>query len=107
MRFTELLALPVRLHGIELGTVTEALVDREDDRVVGFEIHCGDDAQRFVPFAVVEVRPGEIALGSALTLIDERDIGFYRTRSRRVADLDYADPWVDEHGVIHEAHSAA
>jgi hypothetical protein len=40
-------------------------------------------------------------------LIDERDLGFYRRRSRRLADLGYADPWVDARGEIHEARSAA
>ena len=107
MRVSELLSLPVRLHGIQLGTIEQALVDEHAERLVGFEIRCGDGAQRFLPFAVVEVRPDELALASALTLIDERDLGYYRTRSRRLADLGYADPWVDEDGVIHEARSAA
>ncbi|HEY6960714.1 MAG TPA: hypothetical protein VI408_02370 [Gaiellaceae bacterium] len=103
----DLLTLPVRLHGIQLGRPIEALVDATADRLVGFEILCGDDAERFLPFAVVEVRPDEIALESALTLIDERDLGYYRTRSRKLSDLGYADPWVDDDGQIHEARSAA
>jgi hypothetical protein len=107
MRVAELLSLPVRLHGIQLGTIADALVDEQAERVVGFEVLCGDGDQRFLPFAVVDVRPTELALESALTLIDERDLGYYRTRARRVADLGYADPWVDEDGVIHEARSAA
>ena len=107
MRVAELLALPVRLHGIQLGTVIDALVEPGTDRLVGFEIRCGDDAHRFLPFAVADVRPDELALESALTLIDERDLDYYRARSRRLAELGYADPWVDEDGVIHEARSAA
>ncbi len=103
----ELLSLPVLLHGIQLGRPVDALVDVRADRLLGFEVRCGDDANRFVPFAVVEIRPEEIALASALTLIDERDLEFYRRRSRRLADLGYADPWVDDRGLIHEARSAA
>jgi PRC-barrel domain protein len=104
---SELLALPVRMHGIDLGRVTDVLVDPTADRVVGFEIVCGDEARRFLPFVVATLRPDEIALASALTLIDERDLEFYRRRSRRLADLGFADPWVDDDGVIHEARSAA
>jgi hypothetical protein len=104
---SDLLALPVRMHGIQLGRAIDALVDPVVDRIVGFEVLCGDDNERFLPFAVAQLRPDEIALESALTLIDERDLEFYRRRSRRLADLGYADPWVDDDGVIHEALSAA
>jgi hypothetical protein len=104
---SELLSLPVRLHGIQLGRPVDILVDAVVDRVVGFEVICGDDAQRFLPFAVVELRSQEIALESALTLIDEQDLDFYRRRLRRLPDLGYADPWVDDEGEIHEARSAA
>ena len=103
----ELLSLPVRLHGIELGRPVDVLVDPVADRVLGFEVLCGDDAQRFLPFAVVDLRPDEITLASALTLIDERDLEFYRRRSRRLPELGYADPWVDDDGRVHEARSAA
>jgi hypothetical protein len=104
---SELLSLPVRLHGIELGRPAEALVDATVDRLVGLEIVCGDGARRFLPFAVAQVRADEIALQSALTLIDERDLDFYRRRSRRLAQLDYAEPWIDDDGGVHEALSAA
>ena len=103
----EVLALPVRLHGIHLGTPVALLLDEQSDRVIGFEILCGDGAYRFLPFAVAEVRANELALESALTLIDERDLDFYRRRSRRLDDLGYADPWIDDEGVVHEALSAA
>jgi hypothetical protein len=107
MRVSELLSLPVRLHRIELGRVADVLIDRQADRVVGFEVRCGDEARRFLAFAVVDVRPDELALESALTLIDERDLDYYRTRARRLSELGYADPWIDDDGAIHEALSAA
>ena len=101
------LQLQVRLRGIQLGRPIDALVDPDDDRVIGFEVLCGDDAKRFLPFAVADVRPDEIALESALILIDERDLDFYLRRSRRLSELAFADPFVDERGLIHEARSAA
>jgi hypothetical protein len=104
---SELLSLPVRMHGIELGRPVEALVDATADRIVGFEVICGDETRRFLPFSVVDLRPRELALDSALTLIDERDLGYYRERSRRLSDLGYADPWVDDEGLVHETRSAA
>jgi hypothetical protein len=106
-RARDLLSLPVRLHGIQLGRPVDALVDPNVDRLLGFEVICGDDARRFLPFSVARLGPDEIALESALTLIDERDLDFYRRRSRRLSELDYAEPWIDDQGVIHEARSAA
>lgn len=104
---SELLRLPVRLHGIQLGRPLEALVDLHADRLLGFEVICGDEAKRFLPFSVARLHADEIAVESALTLIDERDLEFYRRRSRRLADLGFADPWVDDEGGIHEERSAA
>jgi hypothetical protein len=106
-RSSELLALPVRLHGIQLGQPVEVYVEPVAERVVGFEVLCGDDTQRFLPFSVVELHAREISLSSALTLIDERGLDFYRRRLRRLADLGYADPWIDDDGRVHEARSAA
>ena len=104
---SELLSLPVRMHGIQLGTPIDALVDPHADRLLGFEVLCGDGARRFLPFAVARVEADEIALDSALTLIDERDIAYYRRNSRRLAEAGYEDPWVDENGGIHEPLSAS
>ena len=103
----ELLSLPVRLHGIRLGMPVEALVDARVDRLVGFEVLCGDGGRRFLPLAVARLREDEIALESALTLIDECDLGYYRRNSRRLAEAGYEDPWIDEDGGIHETTTAA
>jgi hypothetical protein len=104
---SELLSLPVRMHGIHLGRPVEALLEERADRLLGFEVLCGDGNYRFLPFAVARFRADEIALDSALTLIDERDLEFYRRRSRRLGDLGYAEPWIDDEGLVHEARSAA
>ena len=104
---SELLSLPVRMHGIQLGTPIDALLDANADRLLGFEVLCGDGARRFLPFAVAKVQANEIALESALTLIDERDVAYYRSKSRRLAEAGYEDPWIDDEGGIHETLSAA
>jgi hypothetical protein len=104
---SELLSLPVRLRGIHLGTPVEALLDARIDRLLGFEVLCGDGARRFLPFAVARVQADEIAVESALTLIDERDLGFYRRNSRSLVEAGYNDPWIDEDGGIHETATAA
>ncbi|HEV7640845.1 MAG TPA: hypothetical protein VGO39_08270 [Gaiellaceae bacterium] len=104
---SELLSLPVRLHGIQLGKPVDALLDVHADRVLGFEVLCGDGARRFLPFSVARLQANEITLESALTLIDERNIDYYRRNSRRLADAGYHDPWIDELGGIHETLSAA
>lgn len=103
----ELLTLPVRMHGIQLGTPVEALLDAQADRLLGFEVLCGDGAHRFLPFSVARLQADEITIDSALTLIDERDLEFYRRRSRRLGDLGWAEPWIDDDGAVHEALSAA
>jgi hypothetical protein len=104
---SELLSLPVRMHGIQLGTPVDALLDARADRLLGFEVLCGDGNRRFLPFTVARLQADEIALESALTLIDERDLGYYRRNSRRLVEAGYEDPWIDEDGCIHETASAA
>lgn len=98
----EVLGLPVRLHGIHLARPVDALVQLDADRVVGFEVLCGDGRHRFLPFAVARIEPDQIALESALTLIDHGDADYYRRRSRRIADLGFGEPWLDERGVVSE-----
>jgi hypothetical protein len=104
---SQLLALPVRIHGIHLGRPVDVLLDPTLDRVVGFEVACGDGARRFLPFAVAEIREDEIAAASALAVVDERELEYYRRNSRRLSELALTDPWIDPDGVVHEARSAA
>ena len=104
---SEVLSLPVRMHGIQLGTPVGVLLDVGVDRLLGFELLCGDGERRFLPFAVARLHADEIAVESALMLIDERDIEYYRRNSRQLAEAGYVDPWIDGDGGIHEALSAA
>ena len=81
----EVLALPVRMHGIGLGRSVELIVDVDVRRVLGIEVRCGDDTHRFLPLAAAHVREGEIAIASPLTLLDE--LAFYRARGRGLGAL--------------------
>ena len=73
------LRLPVRLHGIQLGRPTDLLLDVESWHVIGFVVRCGDDSVRFLPWAASQPSAAEIAVGSALMLLE--DVGFYERRS--------------------------
>ena len=81
----DVLALPVRMHGIGLGRSVELIVDVDVRRVLGIEVRCGDDTHRFLPLAAAHVREDEIAIASPLTLLDE--LAFYRARGRGLGGL--------------------
>jgi hypothetical protein len=81
----DVLSLPVRLHGIDLGRAVELVVDLHVRRVLGLEVRCGDDVHRFLPLAAAHVRDGEIAVASPLTLLDE--LAFYRGRGHGLGAL--------------------
>lgn len=82
---TELLQLPVQLHGIRLGRPIDLLFDLTDWRALGFVVLCGDGSSRFLAFAAAELGEGAIDVRSALMLLE--DVEFYRARSRSLRDL--------------------
>ena len=82
---TELLQLPVQLHGIRLGQPVDLLLDEVEWRALGFVVLCGDESRRFLVFAAAEVQQEAIELSSALVLLE--DVEFYRERSRSLRDL--------------------
>jgi hypothetical protein len=77
----ELLALPVRLHGIQLGRPVDLLLDRETLRTVGLDVLCGDDVHRFLPLLTASVGDQEIAILSPLVLLEEDELDFYRSKT--------------------------
>lgn len=81
----EMLLLPVRLQEIRLGRPVDVLLDAEEWRVLGFVVLCGDETLRFLPYATASPREDEIAVSSALLLLD--DVDFYRRRSRSLRAL--------------------
>ena len=82
---TELLQLPVQLHGIRLGRPVDLLLDPGEWRALGFVVLCGDESSRFLAFAAADVREDAIDVSSALLLLE--DVEFYRGRSRSFRDL--------------------
>jgi hypothetical protein len=74
----ETLQLPVHLSGIQLGRPVDILLDLEHWQLLGFVVRCGDESQRFLPFAACQAGTTEIAVASALMLLE--DVAFYRER---------------------------
>jgi hypothetical protein len=69
---------PVRLRGIALGRPTDLLLDLERRHVVGFVVRCRDESVRFLPYGASQIGEEEIAVQSALMLLE--DVAFYRER---------------------------
>jgi uncharacterized protein YrrD len=83
----ELLALPVRLHGIQLGRPVDLLLDRDAQRIVGLDVLCGDEVHRFLPLPTAAVGRGEIRILSPLVLLEQRELDFYRSRTLALSQL--------------------
>jgi len=98
---TELLQLPVQLHGIRLGRPVDLLLDPVEWRALGFVVLCGDETSRFLVFAAADLRAEAIDLPSALVLLE--DVEFYRERSRSLRALlgdELRDLLVDSDGSV-------
>jgi hypothetical protein len=80
-----LLQLPVRLHGIQLGRPTDLLLDLDAWQVIGFVVRCGDNSRRFLPYAACQPQQEEIAVASALMLLE--DVAFYEKRGTSFRSL--------------------
>ena len=78
----------MRVRGIQLGRPVELIVDHDARRVLGLDILCGDDVHRFLPFAAVTIHDDELAVSSALTMLDEAELEFYRRRATTLAEVD-------------------
>ena len=81
----QLLQLPVQLQEIRLGRPVDLLLDAKAWRVLGFVVRCGDESLRFLAYAAAEPREDEIAVPSALLLLE--DVEFYRKRARSLRAL--------------------
>ena len=83
----DLLRARVRLHGIQLGRPVDVILDRQRRRALGFEVHCGDDERRFLPFAVARFGGDTLAITSSLLLLDGSELRFYTDRGSTFASL--------------------
>jgi len=66
------------MRGIQLGRPVDLIVDVAGRQVIGFVVRCGDTSRRFLPFAASQPSAEEIAVGSALMLLE--DVAFYEKR---------------------------
>jgi uncharacterized protein YrrD len=72
---------PVSYADIRLGVVVDVLLAEELQRVLGFDVLCGDRAHRYLPLAACEIHEDSIAVPSALVLM-RQELDFYRQRAR-------------------------
>jgi hypothetical protein len=66
------------MGGIQLGRPVDLLIDREQPRAIGFDVLCGDEAHRFLPFVVARVQDDAIEIDSPFLLLDFAQVDFYR-----------------------------
>ena len=83
----ELLALPVRLHGIQVGRPVDLLLDRDAHRIVGLDVLCGDEVHRFLPLPTAAVGREQIRILSPLVLLEQRELDFYRAQTLALSRL--------------------
>lgn len=83
----DVLKLPVRLHRLALGRPVDLFLDREDFRVVGLDVICGDDEHRFLPLAAATLDEDAISIGSPLVLLEDTELAFYRSRTLSLGAL--------------------
>jgi uncharacterized protein YrrD len=83
----ELLGLPVRLHGVQLGRSVDLLLDPNAHRAVGLDLLCGDEMHRFLPLQTAAVGDEEIRILSPFVLLEQRELEFYRSRTLALGRL--------------------
>ena len=77
---------PVCYADIRLGVVVDVLLDDGLQRVLGFDVLCGDRAHRYLPLPACEVGDAAITVGSALVLM-RQELDFYRERGRALTSV--------------------
>jgi hypothetical protein len=107
-----LLHLPVRIRGIHLGWPVDLILDAQGGRAIGLDVLCADDSHRFLPLAAAEVREDEISVSSALLLLTDVELAFYRAqgstlRGRGLLDAVLGEDWRIDALVAEESAPAA
>jgi hypothetical protein len=83
----ELLRLPVRVRGIQLGHAVDVLLHPSEPQALGLDVLCGDEKHRFLPFSAASIRADHVEAASPLVLLDLRDDSFYRREARPLSGL--------------------
>ena len=92
------LQLPVQLRGIQLARPIDLLLDVDSWRAIGFVVRCGDESVRFLPYGAAQPSAEEIAVQSALMLLE--DVAFYEQRGVSYRSL--LDAEVEGQGVLRD-----
>ena len=88
-------------RGIRLGEIENVLLDSDEPRILGFEVLCGDGASRFLPFSTAHRGQLGVEIDSTFTLLDARELEFYRAHSRPLAGLpELADARIEPDGAL-------
>ncbi len=100
LKASDLLRRPVLLRGIRLGRVDDVIFDPEGTRIVGFDVLCGDELHRFLPFPSIAMAGEAIEVDSTLTLLDAEELAFYRRNGRSVASSELTEAVVGANGLV-------
>ena len=90
------------MGGIELGRPVDLLIDRKRPRAVGFDVLCGDEAHRSLPFVAARLQDDAIEIDSPFLLLDFAQVDFYRRQATTLRELsgDGRDLVVGEDGSV-------
>jgi hypothetical protein len=107
-----LLHLPVRVRGIHVGWPVDLILDAEGRRAIGLDVLCADETHRFLALAAADIGENEISVNSALTLLTDVELAFYRVqgttlRGRGLHDAVLGEDWRIEALVGEETAPAA
>ena len=83
----DLLRLPVCTKGIEIGHPVDVIVDPSRNHALGFDVLCRDETHRFLPLMAAVLEDDQITVESALVLLAEDQLDFYRTRAISLREL--------------------
>ena len=83
----ELLGLPVRLHGVQLGRAVDLLLDPNAQRAVGLDLLCGDEVHRFLPLPTAAIGDEEIRILSPFVVLEQHELDFYRSHTLALSRL--------------------
>jgi uncharacterized protein YrrD len=86
LRASSVESRPVCFADIRLGVVVDLLLDDSLQRVLGFDVLCGDRLHRYLPLPACEFEQAHVSVPSALVLM-RQELDFYRVRGRALTAL--------------------
>jgi hypothetical protein len=86
---TSVLSAPVVVGRHVLGHVSELVLDRDLERLVGYEVELSSGIIRFLPAGVAHAGPASIEVASPLHLVEP---GYYRRHGVALADMPAEQP---------------